>query len=167
MALNSSGEPSIAFYMGTRVSLLTVWIFSPVECLVRDHFLMPRPYAGKWHRSGQMACYAYEHPALGLLEREIAMRLPLDVPVFLYEAAVPMHEASIVELGQCRAGQERAAGGRFFDSDHLIASVPSSACPEGRVLLINPRHPTFSLIELVRRRAIPAATSARMGLANA
>jgi len=147
--------------------VLSVWILSSLGALGHEHFLLPRSYPGKWHRVGQAACYGFEHPAVGLLEREVVTHGHIAAATNLYEAILPATGETVLDLGKCKAGQDRVIGGSFFDSGNFVAFVPSSVCSEGKVFLINPRHAAFTRIQWIRVRSVHAVQSALLNLENA
>jgi RES domain-containing protein len=130
-----------------------VFLVSRHTALTSDVFRIARECSGRWHRAGQFACYAFEHPALALLEREVLANGQVRTPVNLFTAVLPTIREQPLDLSGTRAGQEEIVGARFFDeTGRLQAIARSSVCPEAKIALLNPRHHAFAQIEWSRVR---------------
>ncbi|WP_334108999.1 RES family NAD+ phosphorylase [Methylobacillus sp.] len=131
------------------------FLLSPHKRLSAASFQQARRHHGRWHRTGQQACYGFEHPALAMLEREVITNGRCLMPLYLHEARLPDTQSAPLDLRQVRAGQEQAVGGRFFDNPpQLLAVSSSSVCAEGTIYLISPKHPDFEQIKWSCLRAV-------------
>lgn len=115
-------------------------------------------YPGRWNRLGQPAVYAASSLALAVLEVFVHLEVPqVEVPYLALELHVP--DDQIEDLAEDLPPNwtenlewSREIGGRWIENGQKPAlRVPSAVVPYEPILVLNPKHPTFSRIRVLRK----------------
>lgn len=120
-------------------------------------------YAGRWHNKGTYILYTASASSLALLENVVHLDKLATVDFCMISLSIPTD--SLIKLGvdelpdgwDAYPAPSRLAriGDRFIrDGKYLALEVPSAVMPEDTTVLLNPRHPAFSKIKILRRRNI-------------
>ena len=118
--------------------------------------------AGRWHRAGERACYASEHPALAALEKLVwtddnAVHARIEfvlVPLTLRPKRHLDHVGEDELPSDWDAPDHAEAGTRAFGTEWLaegtapVLSVPSVLLPMARNFLVNPLAPAFEELQI-------------------
>lgn len=125
-----------------------------------------RHASARWHHRGVRVAYASANPSLALLEVLVHMT-PADfgertlvVAEVHGDAVEDLSPAGLVRLLRDAGDAGREAGTRDFgtawanEGRSLALRVPSLVMPHDRNVLINPAHPRYAEVRVVRRERI-------------
>lgn len=117
-------------------------------------------FGGRWNHIGVKLIYTVESRALCLAE--IAVHIPLGVipsNYFLQTIQFPSGEALRIDKSRLPKAwkrfphipQTKTIGDEFVAKNHfLVLTVPSAIVPDEMNFLINPEHPAFGKVEIVK-----------------
>ena len=114
--------------------------------------------AGRWHLKGTQVVYAAQSVSLAALERFVHLKRVADVKAHVYyEIDIP---DALIEIPSVlpadwdseppRAGSREFGQAWLSQAAHPALRVPSVVVREEFNVVINPRHPDFSLSWIVR-----------------
>lgn len=121
-----------------------------------------RLYGGRWNPKGIPALYTSDSTALATLETlvhsplalmpENRSILTLELPAHLEVLLPPMEELPAKWWSNPAPPQLAQLGRKWLEQKKVAFVIPSSVTPagEGRNYILNPQHPDFKYVEIVR-----------------
>lgn len=123
-------------------------------------------YSARWNKAGQSILYTAANPSLATLEIIVHASAELFGERTLLELNLPkdsletVSEQAFIQLLRNAPADDLEQETRAFgtawlrEKRSLVLEVPSFVMPIERNYLLNPRHPTFEEIEVIRRELV-------------
>ena len=122
--------------------------------------------SARWHRAGQPVIYTAASPSLATLEIIVHTGAELFGERRLLELSLPAHsleqvsEQAFIQLLRNAPPDDLEAQTRVYgtawlrERRSLVLEVPSFVMPIERNYLLNPQHPAFAKVEIIREELV-------------